>query len=82
MAQKCKNKLERVQKSALRIIMGPKYINYSDALAKLKEHSLDERRQLLCSKFAKKCLMVEKFKNKMFPLNKMIRGKEVMKSLL
>ena len=71
LSQKCRNKLERVQKSALRIIMGPKYLNYSDALTKLNLQTLNERRQLLCSKFAKKCLMVEKFK-KMFPLNKSI----------
>ena len=35
LTQKCKRKLERVQKSALRVIMGPRYTNYSDALKKL-----------------------------------------------
>ena len=68
LTQKCKRKLERVQKSALRVIMGPRYTNYSDALLKLNLQTLDERRQLLCIKFAKKCLIVDKFK-KMFPLN-------------
>ena len=68
LSQKCKNMLERVQKSALRIIMGSRYTNYNDALIKLGLQSLDERRQLLCAKFAKKCLMVEKLK-RMFPLN-------------
>ena len=68
LTQKCKNKLERVQKSALRIIMGPRYINYGDALAKLNLQTLDARRRLLCTKFAKKCLIVDKFR-KMFPLN-------------
>ena len=68
LTQKCKSKLERVQKSALRVILGPRYINYSDALEKLNLQTLDERRKALCFKFAKKCLSVEKLK-KMFPLN-------------
>ena len=68
LTQKCKNKLERVQKSALRVILGPRYTDYSDALKQLNLQTLDERRRHLCFKFAKKCLMVEKFK-KMFPLN-------------
>ena len=54
--------------SALRVILGPKYTNYSDALEKLNLQTLDERRKNLCFKFAKKCLNVDKFK-KMFPLN-------------
>ena len=68
LTQKCKNKLERVQKSALRVILGPRYTNYSDALEKLNLQTLDERRKNLCFKFAKKCLSVDKLK-KMFPLN-------------
>ena len=68
LTQKCKSKLERVQKSALRVIFGHRYINYSDALEKLNLQTLDERRKNLCLKFAKKCLIVEKLK-KMFPLN-------------
>ena len=68
LTQICRNKLERVQKSALRIIMGSKYTNYSDALEKLNLQTLDERRQLLCLKFAKKCLETEKLR-KMFPLS-------------
>ena len=68
LTQKCKAKLERVQKSALRVILGTRYTNYSDALERLNLQTLDERRKNLCLKFAKKCLIVEKFK-KMFPLN-------------
>ena len=48
--------------------MGLRYTNYSDALTKLNLQTLDERRENLCLKFAKKCLIVDKFK-KMFPLN-------------
>ena len=80
LTQICRNKLERVQKSALRIIMGSKYTNYNDALKKLNLQTLDERRQTLCLKFAKKCLETEKLK-KMFPLSRKmhhmkIRGNE------
>ena len=75
LTQKCKRKLERVQKSALRVIMGPRYTNYSDALLKLNLQTLDERRQLLCIKFAKKCLETEKLK-RMFPLNKKMHNME------
>ena len=68
LTQNCRSKLERVQKSALRVILGPRYTNYSDALEKLNLQTLDDRRKNLCLKFAKKCLIVDKFK-KMFPLN-------------
>ena len=75
LTQKCRNKLERVQKSALRIVMGSKYKNYSDALKELNLQTLDERRQSLCVKFAKKCLETEKLK-KMFPLNRKVHDME------
>ena len=69
LTQKCRNKLERVQKSALRVILGSRYTNYDDALKELNLQTLDERRQSLCVKFAKKCLETKKFKN-WFPLNR------------
>ena len=52
--------------------MGPKYTNYSDALKELNLQTLDERRQSLCVKFAKKCLETEKLSLKMFPLNRKV----------
>ena len=64
--KKCESNLERVQKSALKIILGEKYVNYTNALKVLKLQSLKERREELCLKFAKKCLMVPKLK-RMFP---------------
>ena len=66
--QKCENNLERVQKSALRIILKDKYVSYANALKVLGLQSLKERREELCLKFAKKCLMVPKLQ-KMFPRN-------------
>ena len=60
--------LERVQKSATKIIMGDKYENYENALEEINLQTLYERRENLCLTFAKKCLENEKMKD-MFPLN-------------
>ena len=60
--------LERVQKVACKIILHDNYLSYEEALEDLNLQSLSERRQLLCLKFAKKCLKHEKAKD-MFPLN-------------
>ena len=62
----CEESLERVQKSALKIILGDQYVNYDNALKILKLQSLKERREELCLKFAKKCLLVPKLE-KLFP---------------
>ena len=37
--------LERVQKSALKVILGDRYNNYEEALKTIRIDSLDERRQ-------------------------------------
>ena len=66
LTQKCKDKLERVQKSAFRIILGDQYLNYKNAMKVLNLQSLEERRESLCLKFAKKCLIVKKYRS-MFP---------------
>ena len=58
--------MSKPQTSALRIILGDQYLNYRNALEVLGLKSLDERRESLCLKFAKKCLQVEKFKS-LFP---------------
>ena len=42
-----KNDLERVQKSALKIILGPKYESYKKALETLDLEPLDQRRGYL-----------------------------------
>ena len=61
--------LERVQKSALKIILQENYKSYELALEVLDLESLKERRENLCLQFAKKCLGHEKMKN-MFQTNK------------
>ena len=62
------NDLERVQKSALKIILGEKYISYENALLRLNMESLKERIEHLCTSFALKCLKNPKTKD-MFPKN-------------
>ena len=61
--------LERVQKSALKLILRDAYCDYRSALKMLDVETLFERREKLSLKFAKKCLKNENFK-KLFPLRK------------
>lgn len=61
--------LERVQKSAVRVILGRKYNTYKEGLKKLNLDDLNERRRKICLNFAKNCLRNEKVKD-IFPLKK------------
>ena len=61
--------LERVQKTAIKVILGPKYTTYKEGLKILKMQTLNDRREALCLSFAKKCLRNEKVKS-MFPIRK------------
>ena len=61
--------LERVQKAAVRVIMGNNYSSYKNGLKDLKLDTLERRRDLFCLIFAKNCLNSEKMKE-IFPLNK------------
>ena len=61
--------LERIQKAAVRVIMGKNYSSYKNGLKELKLETLKNRRELLCIRFAKNCLKNQKMKN-MFPLKK------------
>ena len=63
-----KNDLERVQKSALKLILDDKYQGYKKALLKLDIESLSDRREKLCLNFAIKAAKNDKSKH-MFPLN-------------
>ena len=57
------NDLERVQKCALKIILGEKYISYESALEELNLIDLKTRRNQLCQKFAFKCTENERTKH-------------------
>ena len=48
--------MERVQKAAVRVIMGSDYTSYKNDLRKLRLVTLEKRRESLCLKFAKKCI--------------------------
>ena len=60
--------LERVQKSAIKVILKEKYKGYQKGLAQLGLENLKSRREELCLNFAIKCTKNEKMKH-MFPLN-------------
>ena len=73
--------LERVQRSALRIILDEKFISYEHSLEVLNLETLAERRKKLCLNFAQKCLKNEKTFD-MFPKNspkKKTRKQEIFK---
>ena len=73
--------LERVQKSALKLILKERYVSYKNALNVIGIDSLEQRREKLCLKFAKACVRHEKLSD-LFPKNKKghlmsKRGKEL-----
>ena len=67
MSEENRSDLERVQKTALKVIMGEKYKSYQNALNFLNLETLNERRKILCLKFAQRSSKHPKLKN-MFPL--------------
>ena len=66
LTQKNRADLERVQKSAVKCILGQNYVSYENALLKVGLQSLEERRESMTFKFAKQCLKIEKLKG-LFP---------------
>ena len=71
--------LERVQKSAVRIILGVNYTTYEEGLQSLMLAKLSDRREKLSLKFAQKCLKND-LTSDLFPLNN-VRNKEKFKVL-
>ena len=57
------NSLERVQKSALAVILGKNYTSYNNALKTLELETLKERRESICLKFGLKSRQNPNFKN-------------------
>ena len=66
LTKKNSDDLERVQKSAVRIIFGKPYESYSQTLKELGIMRLCERREIICLKFAKNSLKLNNFK-RLFP---------------
>ena len=61
-------RIERVQKASLRIILGEMYVDYGAALEMCNLTTLYERREDRCLNFAKKCLG-HPLNRRFFPLN-------------
>ena len=74
--------IERVQKSALRIILGDKYISYTSALKSIKLETLFKRRQKLCKTFALKCYRSKKFRTWFKPNDRQTSTRQVDRLLL
>ena len=64
--------LERVQKAAVRVIMGFQHVDYETSLNELHLPTLKTRRDQLCLTFAKRAIHNNKVRS-MFPLRKEIR---------
>ena len=60
--------LERIQKSACKLILQDSYKSYDNALKLLDLENLEDRRESLCLQFARKCLKNDKMKH-LFPKN-------------
>ena len=69
LTQENRDSLERTQKTFVKLLLKNEYTTYEEALEKLNLISLDKRRDILCLKFAKKCLSDSKTRH-MFPLRK------------
>ena len=61
--------IERVQKVACYLILHKEYENYEEALTSLNLDTLKSRREMLCLRFARKCVKHPRAKE-MFPLNR------------
>ena len=57
----------------MKIILEDKYYNYENALNELNLQDLKTRREFLCEKFAKRCILNEKTSN-MFPEKKNLKS--------
>ena len=64
---KQRSMLERLQKSAFRIILKNSYESYENALQVMNMDTLDSRRDKLCLRFAKSCLRHSRMRS-MFPV--------------
>ena len=61
-------KLERIKKTCLRVILGEMYISYEAALEMSGLQTLKVRREIRCLKFSLKCIKQPK-NQRIFPLN-------------
>ena len=71
-------KLEKIQKTSLKVILGESYISYEAALEMCNLETLAERREKRCLDFALKCTKHER-NSRIFPLNPVETNLEVRK---
>ena len=81
LTQEQSRKLEKIQKTCLKVILGDMYIDYTSALEMCGLQTLSERRQARCLDFALKCIKHER-NQRLFPLSEKsskhyIRDKEI-----
>ena len=76
LTQEQSNKLENIQKTCLKVILGEMYISYSAALEMCGLESLYDRRQKRCLDFALKSVKHPRNK-KIFPLNEVSHRHEM-----
>ena len=69
------DKLERIQKICLKVILGDMYINYESALEMSGLQTLKSRRDKSCLDFSLKCVKHSK-NRRLFPLNTRTFGQE------
>ena len=72
------NKLERIQRTCLKVILGDLYVDYNSALEECGLQTLYERREKRCLDFALKCLK-HPTNSRLFPPNPS-QGHDVRKS--
>ena len=68
-------KIERIQKTCLRVILGDMYVSYDAALEMCGLKKLSIRREQRCLNFSMKCVKHEK-NSRLFPLNTRTFGQE------
>ena len=73
--------IERVQKASLAIILGQRYISYSNALKVTSLERLYTRRVALCLKFAKRSIKNPKFRNWFVEDNNIANTRRIKKNL-
>ena len=71
-------KLEKIQKTSLKVILGESYVSYSAALEMCNLQTLYERREKRCLYFSLKCIKHER-NSRLFPLNPIETNLEVRK---
>ena len=75
LTQKQSKKLENIQSTCLKIILGDDYIDYETALASCSLSTLYDRRCERMNKFAVRCVK-DKFNKQLFPLNENPKKRE------